>query len=85
MIGPVVQTDAAVMAAGTRAYASLPPKARAILLVVAVLVGMAGCSAAWIDHQSYQPLPNVCSQAQAERTDCVHVQRPVPSVAEVAR
>lgn len=85
MIGPVVQTDAAVMAAGSRAYASLPPKARAWLLIVAVLVGMAGCSVAWVDQQSYRPSQNICAPSQVQRTDCVHVQRVTPTPAGVAR
>lgn len=85
MIGPVVKTDAAVMRAGSRAYASLPQPLQAILLVGALLLGMAGCTAAWIDQQSYVESPNICAPGQAARTDCVHVQRVAPTPAGVAR
>lgn len=79
MIGPVVRTDAAVMRAGSRAYASLPQPLQAILLVVALLLGMAGCTAAWVDQQSYVESPNICRAHETARTDCVHVQRVQPT------
>ena len=75
MIGPVVRTDAAVMSAGGRAYAALPDTGKAVVLVVALLLGMVGCSVAWIDQQSYQPSQNICAPSQVQRTDCQHVQR----------
>lgn len=60
----------------------LPPALRLIVLVVCVLVGMVGCSVAWIDQQSYVESPNICAPSQVERTDCIHVERrPVESVA----
>ncbi|WP_369027780.1 hypothetical protein [Nocardia farcinica] len=74
MIGPVMKTDAAVMSAGSKAFAALPPQVRLALVAVALLVGMAGCSAAWIDHQDYRPVPNVCrpdQEAYAAQARCV--------------
>ncbi|MEU5410484.1 hypothetical protein [Nocardia asteroides] len=85
MIGPVVKTDAAVMRAGSRAYASLPPVLQGILLVLALLVGMVGCSIAWVDQQSYVPSPNICAPNQPTRTDCQHVQRVTPTPAGAQR
>ncbi|MFD3637549.1 hypothetical protein [Streptomyces sp. NPDC058664] len=79
MIGPVVKTDAAVMSAGSRAYSSLPPVLQGILLVLALLVGMVGCSIAWVDQQSYVPSPNICRAHEVTRTDCQHVQRVQPT------
>ncbi|MFD3431338.1 hypothetical protein [Nocardia fluminea] len=79
MIGPVAKTDAAVMSAGSRAYSALPPVLQGILLVLALLAGMVGCSIAWVDQQSYVPSPNICAPSQVERTDCVHVQRVMPT------
>ena len=55
------------------------------LVIVAVLVGMAGCSVAWVDQQSYRPSQNICAPSQVQRTDCVHVQRVTPTPAGVAR
>lgn len=79
MIGPVVKTDMAVMNAGSRAYRSLPQPVQAALLVLAVLLGMVGCSAAWIDQQSYVESPNICRADEVARTDCQHVQRVQPT------
>lgn len=75
MIGPVMKTDAAVMSAGARAFGALPPMARLVLIGVALLVGMAGCTVAWVDQQDYQPAPNICRVHEVDRTDCVHVNR----------
>lgn len=83
MIGPVAKTDDAVMRSASRAYQSLPPALQGILLVIALLLGMVGCSIAWVDQQSYVPSPNICRAHEVERTDCVHVQRVQP--AEVPR
>lgn len=85
MIGPVVKSDAAVMRAGSRAYASLPQPVQAALLVAALLVGMAGCSIAWVDQQSYVPSPNICRAHEVHRTDCQHVQRVTPTPAGAPR
>lgn len=85
MIGPVVKTDAAVMNAGARAYGALPPVLQGVLLVLALLLGMVGCSYAWIDQQSYVESPNICAPNQPTRTDCQHVQRVAPTPAGVAR
>ncbi|MEV6064879.1 hypothetical protein AB0L62_33180 [Nocardia asteroides] len=85
MIGPVVKTDAAVISAGSRAYQSLPPVLQGVLLVLALVLGMVGCSAAWIDQQSYTPSPNICRAHEVARTDCQHVQRVAPTPAGVAR
>jgi hypothetical protein len=66
-------------------FAALPLQVRAALLAIGVLVAIAGCSAAWIDQQSYVPSPNICRADEATRTDCVHVQRapaqPIPTPA----
>ncbi|MDO3651177.1 hypothetical protein [Nocardia mangyaensis] len=85
MIGPVVRTDDAVMRSASRAYQSLPPALQGILLVLALLVGMAGCSVAWIDQQTYVESPNICRAHEVDRTDCQHVQRVTPTPAEVGR
>lgn len=85
MIGPVVKTDAQVMRAGSRAYSSLPQPVQAVLLLLALLVGMVGCSIAWVDHQSYVPSPNICRAHEVHRTDCVHVQRVTPTPAGAQR
>ncbi|MBW0270071.1 hypothetical protein ATM97_02910 [Nocardia sp. MH4] len=85
MIGPVVKTDDAVMRAGSRAYASLPQPVQAVLLLVALLVGMVGCSIAWVDQQSYVPSPNICRAHEVQRTDCQHVQRVTPTPAGAQR
>ncbi|MBF6301633.1 hypothetical protein IU459_29445 [Nocardia amamiensis] len=85
MIGPVVKTDAAVARAGASMFGALPLQVRVVLLALGVLVAMAGCSAAWIDQQSYVPSPNICRADEVTRTDCVHVNRvpvqPVPTPA----
>lgn len=75
VIGPVLKTDAAVMSAGSRAFSALPPGVRLILIGVALLVGMVGCTAAWVDQQDYQPSPNICRPHEVTRTDCEHVER----------
>ncbi|MBF6358429.1 hypothetical protein IU449_28440 [Nocardia higoensis] len=85
MIGPVVKTDDAVMRAGSRAYGALPPVLQGILLVLALLVGVVGCSIAWVDQQSYVPSPNICRVHEVQRTDCQHVQRVTPTLAGVQR
>ncbi|WP_194825510.1 hypothetical protein [Nocardia sp. XZ_19_231] len=41
----------------------LPPALRLIVLAVCVLIGMVGCSIAWVDQQSYQPSLNICRAA----------------------
>ena len=76
MIGPVARTDAQVARAGASIFRSLPSTLQIGLLVVALLVGMVGCSAAWIDQQSYVPAPNICRAHETTRTDCVQVERP---------
>lgn len=53
----------------------LPAGLRLIALAVLVVVGMVGCSVAWIDQQSYVESPNICRAHEVERTDCVHVER----------
>ncbi|WP_446224831.1 hypothetical protein ACTWPB_06800 [Nocardia sp. IBHARD005] len=57
----------------------LPPALRLIVLAVCVLIGMVGCSIAWVDQQSYVESPNICRAHEVERTDCVHVQRVQPT------
>ncbi|MGN2640522.1 hypothetical protein ACTD5D_31010 [Nocardia takedensis] len=44
---------------------ALPVTPRLVVLAVLVLVGMGGCSAAWIDQQHYVPSPDICRAADA--------------------
>ncbi|MFC9898539.1 hypothetical protein ACFVMC_33015 [Nocardia sp. NPDC127579] len=67
MIGPVVQTDAAVARGLGSAIGMLPPQVKLALLVLALLVGMVACSAAWADYKQYVPSPNVCRADQVAR------------------
>ncbi|NKY60941.1 hypothetical protein [Nocardia flavorosea] len=73
--------------AGSKAFQALPTPVQLVLLAAALLAGMVGCSAAWVDQQSYVPAPNICRAHETWRTDCVQVQRPAPPVqqAEVVR
>ncbi|MEV6221932.1 hypothetical protein AB0M13_09805 [Nocardia fluminea] len=57
----------------------LPPALRLVVLAVCVLIGMVGCSVAWVDQQSYVESPNICRAHEVERTDCVHVKRIQPT------
>ncbi|MEV0436933.1 hypothetical protein [Nocardia sp. NPDC050413] len=57
----------------------LPPALRLFVLAAAVLIGMVGCSVAWVDQQSYVESPNICRAHETTRTDCVHVQRVPPA------
>jgi hypothetical protein len=41
----------------------LPPALRLIALAGLVVVGMYGCSMAWVDQQRYQPSLNICRTA----------------------
>ncbi len=78
MIGPVVKTDAQVARAGASVFGALPPQVQLALLVLGVLAGMVGCSAAWIDQQNYRPSPNVCRADQvaiAAQVGCVPPQQ----------
>lgn len=78
MIGPVVRTDIAVARGLGHGLALLPLGIRLIVLAAALLVAMAGCTAAWIDQQDYVPSPNVCRADEVGvRTDCV-APSPVP-------
>ncbi|MGV9616281.1 hypothetical protein [Nocardia xishanensis] len=43
----------------------LPPGGQLLALAVLIAVGMAGCTAAWVDYQDYQPSPNVCRATAA--------------------
>jgi hypothetical protein len=59
---------------------ALPIGLQLVVWAVLILIGMGGCTIAWVDQQSYQPSPNVCRADQvphAERLGCV---RPVPQV-----
>ncbi|WP_431963267.1 hypothetical protein [Nocardia sp. bgisy134] len=44
---------------------ALPPGGQLLVLAVMLAVGMAGCTAAWVDYQDYTPSPNVCRAADA--------------------
>lgn len=67
MIGAVAKTDAAAARAGGQVFRALPAPVQLALLAVGLLLGMVGCSAAWIDQQSYTPSPNMCRHEQASR------------------
>lgn len=41
----------------------LPPALRLVVLAGLVVVGMYGCSVAWVDQQRYQPSLNICRTA----------------------
>lgn len=57
---------------------ALPPGMQLIAWGALLLIGMGGCTAAWIDQQSYQPSPNICRADETDRTNCVQVERPMP-------
>jgi hypothetical protein len=38
----------------------LPPALRLLVLAALIVVGMYGCSVAWVDQQHYQPSLNIC-------------------------
>lgn len=80
MIGPVAKTDAATARALGKGFQALPPLMQLGVLVSAVLVGVVGCSAAWIDQQDYRPSPQVCRADEVMRADCVRAVRPTPVV-----
>ncbi|WP_156371026.1 hypothetical protein [Nocardia arizonensis] len=53
---------------------ALPVVPRLVVLAVLVLVGMGGCTVAWIDQQHYVPSPDICRPDQlpdARRLGCV--------------
>ncbi|MEU7633847.1 hypothetical protein AB0C34_28365 [Nocardia sp. NPDC049220] len=82
MAGPEFTGTSAVFAP----LGLLPPMVRVAVLGVLLLVGMGGCTAAWVDYQDYTPSPNICrpvnSGIPAERPgSCV----PRSQVPEVAR
>lgn len=83
MIGPVARTEAATARGLGTMFRALPAQVQLALLVFGLLAGMVGCSAAWIDQQSYTPSPNVCRRdqvAQAAQLGCVAPQTvPVPA------
>lgn len=82
MSAEFVRTEAATARALGRGFRVLPAQVQLALLVFGLLIGMVGCSVAWIDQQSYVPSPNICAPGQEQRTDCQHVQRvPVPTPA----
>ncbi|MBF6132798.1 hypothetical protein IU501_07250 [Nocardia otitidiscaviarum] len=57
----------------------------ALLFALVLAVPVAGCTAAWISFQDYQPSPNICRADEVHRTDCVHLDRYAPAVTGVAR
>ncbi|WP_039823461.1 hypothetical protein [Nocardia testacea] len=59
---------------------ALPIGVQLIVWAVLILVGMCGCTAAWIDQQSYQPSPNVCRVDQAPYAEQLGCVRPAPQV-----
>ncbi|MGV9635499.1 hypothetical protein ACWDO0_15045 [Nocardia rhamnosiphila] len=61
MAGPEF-TGAGAVFAPIRA---LPITGQLVAWAALILIGMGGCTAAWIDQQSYEPSPNVCRSANA--------------------
>ncbi|MFQ6226655.1 hypothetical protein [Nocardia sp. NPDC002869] len=61
MAGPEFTGTGAVFAP----IRALPVGAQLVVWAALILVGMCGCTAAWIDQQSYVPSPNVCRAADA--------------------
>lgn len=76
MAGPEFTGTAAVFAP----VRALPVGLQLVVWAVLILIGMAGCTAAWIDQQDYQPSPQVCRADEVTRTDCVRAVRPTPVV-----
>ncbi|WP_306364370.1 hypothetical protein [Nocardia sp. CC227C] len=85
MIESFARTDAAVVRGIGTGLSLLPVGIRLALFAAALLVGMAGCTAAWVDYQDYQPSLNICRADEVHRTDCIHLDRTAPNAAEVAR
>lgn len=44
---------------------ALPVGPQLIAWAALILIGMGGCTAAWVDYQDYQPSPNICRPADA--------------------
>ncbi|WP_280434436.1 hypothetical protein [Nocardia carnea] len=44
---------------------ALPVTGQLVVWAALILIGMGGCTAAWIDQQSYVPSPNVCRSADS--------------------
>ncbi|MFI2230926.1 hypothetical protein [Nocardia testacea] len=61
MAGPEFTGTGAVFAP----IRALPVGAQLVVWAALILVGMGGCTVAWIDQQSYTPSPNVCRSAGA--------------------
>ncbi|WP_406272503.1 hypothetical protein OH799_32895 [Nocardia sp. NBC_00881] len=68
MAGPEFTGTGAVFAP----LGMLPPTVRLVAFGLLLLVGMSGCTAAWIDQQDYTPSPNICRPVSAG----VPVERP---------
>lgn len=78
MAGPEFTGTAAVFAP----VRALPVGLQLVVWAVLILIGMAGCTAAWIDQQDYRPSPNVCRADQvavAAQVGCVPPQQ-VPGI-----
>ncbi|WP_306364626.1 hypothetical protein [Nocardia sp. CC227C] len=73
------RTDAAVMRGIGTGLGMLPIGVRLLVFAGALLVGMAGCAGAWIEHQDYVPSPNICRADEVHRTDCIHLDRSAPA------
>ncbi|WP_459549898.1 hypothetical protein [Nocardia sp. X0981] len=76
MAGPEFTGTGAVFAP----IRALPVGGQLMAWAVLILVGMGGCTAAWIDQQDYVPSPNICRAHETTRTDCVQVDRPAQQV-----
>ncbi|WP_174188473.1 hypothetical protein [Nocardia barduliensis] len=61
MAGPEFTGTSAVFAP----LGLLPPMVQVAAFGVLLLIGMGGCTAAWIDHQDYVPSPNICRPVDA--------------------
>ncbi|MFI5716071.1 hypothetical protein [Nocardia sp. NPDC051750] len=61
MAGPEFTGTGAVFAP----IRALPVGGQLIAWAALILIGMGGCTAAWIDQQSYVPSPDICRAANA--------------------
>lgn len=76
MAGPEFMGTGAVFAP----IRALPVTGQLVAWAVLILIGIGGCSIAWVDQQSYVPSPNICRAHETARTDCVQPDRPAPPV-----
>lgn len=59
-LGSMTRPEFMGVGAVYRPLGYLPPALRLLVLAGLVVVGMYGCSVAWVDQQHYQPALNIC-------------------------